>query len=124
MKRFVLCHRFYCVISGADIPKNTRIGGGLLLPNPNGVPSHLDAIIGPNCLIFLQVTIGSRSDTGEPTICGHVDIGAGAKILGPVTIGNHVLIGANAVVLVDVPDYCMAVSVPATVRPSELHDAK
>jgi hypothetical protein len=45
--------------------------------------------------------------------------GAGAKILGPVKIGNHVTIGANAVVLVDVPDNCMAVGIPAVVKPRQ-----
>jgi serine O-acetyltransferase len=46
----------------------------------------------------------------------HVDIGAGAKILGPIRIGNHVHIGANAVVLQDVPDHCTAVGVPAVIK--------
>ena len=50
-----------------------------------------------------------------PCIGGHVDIGAGAKILGGVTIGNHVKVGANAVVLCDVPDGTTAAGVPARV---------
>ncbi|MGB8295091.1 MAG: serine acetyltransferase, partial [Polyangia bacterium] len=53
---------------------------------------------------------------GVPVIGGHVDIGAGAKILGGVTIGNHARIGANAVVLTDVPAGAVAVGVPATIR--------
>jgi acetyltransferase-like isoleucine patch superfamily enzyme len=50
-----------------------------------------------------------------PKICGHVDIGAGAKILGRVRIGNHARIGANAVVLHDVPDGKTAVGIPARI---------
>jgi serine O-acetyltransferase len=99
----VLRHRFWSVITGADIPLNCHIGGGLLLPHPNGIVIHPHAVIGVNCLIFQQVTIGSRAGDDLPTIGGHVDIGAGAKILGKVTIGDHARIGANAVVTRSVP---------------------
>jgi serine O-acetyltransferase len=111
----VLRHRFWSVLTGADIPINSQISGGLLLPHPNGVVIHPNAKIGPNCLIFQQVTIGTRDGMGPPTIGGHVDIGAGAKILGNVTIGNHACIGANAVVLKDVPPGKTAVGVPAKI---------
>jgi serine O-acetyltransferase len=85
------------------------------MPHPNGIVIHPDAVIGPNCLIFQQVTIGLRDGPGAPHIGGHVDVGAGAKILGPVTIGNHAKIGANAVVLNDVPEGATAVGIPAKV---------
>jgi serine O-acetyltransferase len=100
----VLRHLFWSVVTGADIPINCQIEGGLLLPHPNGIVVHPMARIGPNCLIFQQVTIGvARGGQQPPVIGGHVDIGAGAKILGEVCIGDHALIGANAVVLKDVP---------------------
>ncbi|WP_315765500.1 serine acetyltransferase [Bradyrhizobium sp. SZCCHNR2009] len=101
-KLAVLRHRFWSVVTGADIPLTCRIGGGLLIPHPNGIVIHPAAEIGVNCLIFQQVTIGSREGPGVPLIGGHVDIGAGAKILGALTIGNHARIGANAVVITDV----------------------
>ena len=107
-------HVFWSVVSGADIPISARIGGGLLLPHPNGVVIHPDAQIGPNCLIFQQVTIGTDGQ-GIPHIGGHVDVGAGAKILGGVRVGNHARIGANAVVLQDVPEGKVAVGVPAVI---------
>jgi len=110
----VIQHRFWSVVTGADIPINSRLGGGLLITHPNGIVIHPKAEIGPNCLIFQQVTIGSR-DGGIPTIGGHVDIGAGAKIIGDIRIGNHVRIGANSVVLDDVPDGCTVVGIPARV---------
>jgi serine O-acetyltransferase len=115
----VLMYRFWSVVTGADIPLNTRIGGGLLIPHPNGIVVHPDTVVGVNCLIFQQVTIGSRNGSQPPVIGNHVDIGAGAKILGDIEIGNNTLIGANAVVLVDVPDDHVAVGVPAvvTLRP-------
>lgn len=98
----VLRHRFWSAVTGADIPINTSIGGGLLLPHPNGVVIHPDAKIGVNCLIFQQVTIGATQH-GVPTVGGHVDIGAGAKLIGPIIVGNHARIGANAVVRENVP---------------------
>jgi serine O-acetyltransferase len=110
----VLRHRWWSIVTGADIPLNCRLGGGLLLPHPNGIVIHPDAEIGPNCMFYQQVTIGSHGGK-IPTLKGHVDIGAGAKIIGGATIGRHVQIGANAVVLCDVPDGATAVGVPAKV---------
>lgn len=114
-KLAILRYRWWSVITGADIPLNTRIGGGLLLPHPSGVVIHPDAVIGPNCLIFQQVTIGLGRN-GTPRIGGHVDIGAGAKILGGITVGDHARIGANAVVLHDVPGGKTAMGVPAVIH--------
>jgi serine O-acetyltransferase len=110
----LLRHRFWGIVTGADIPVNCRIGGGLLLPHPNGIVIHPLSEIGPNCLLFQQVTIGMAHGKA-PRLGGHVDAGAGAKILGPVRIGNHVVIGANAVVVRDLPDRCTAMGIPARV---------
>lgn len=107
-------HRFWSAVSGADIPLKASIGGGMRMPHPNGIVIHPDADIGCNCLFFQQVTIG-MTKSGVPTIGGHVDIGAGAKILGAVTIGDHAKIGANAVVLEDVPAGATASGVPAKI---------
>ena len=112
----VLQHRFWSAVTGADIPLNSKIAGGLLMPHPNGIVVHPDAEIGPNCLIFQQVTIGTGGRIpGTPIIGGHVDVGAGARILGGVTIGVHARIGANAVVVDDVPENATAVGIPAKV---------
>jgi len=112
-KLAVLQHRFWSAVCGCDIPVNSHLGGGLLLPHPNGVVVHPDAVIGPNCMLFQQVTVGTGPRPGVPTLGGHVDVGAGAKILGGVTIGDHVVIGANAVVITDVPS---GYSVPALAK--------
>jgi serine O-acetyltransferase len=120
-KLAVLRHRFWSVVSGADIPINSEIGGGLRIPHPNGIVIHPRARIGPNCLLFQQVTIGDAN--GLPTIGGHVDVGAGAKILGPIQIGDHARIGANAVVLADVPAGVTVVGIPARpVKPGQQAD--
>ncbi|HXJ42019.1 MAG TPA: hypothetical protein VNH18_22265 [Bryobacteraceae bacterium] len=115
LRRFaVLRHRWWTLVTGADIPLNCNLGGGLLLPHPNGIVIHPDAQIGPNCLLFHQVTIGEAAG-GVPTLEGHVDVGAGAKIIGQLRIGKHAKIGANAVVLTDVPAGATAVGVPARI---------
>lgn len=112
-KTLILRHRFWTVVTGADIPINCQIGGGLVILHPNGIVIHPEAVIGVNCLIFQQVTVGTAGDRGLPVIEGHVDIGAGAKILGAVRIGAHARIGANAVVLSDVPRGAVATGIPA-----------
>lgn len=114
-KNCVLRHRFWSVICGADIPLNCKIGGGLLIPHPNGIVIHPSAEIGVNCLIHQQVTIGTKRSGGLPVIKGHVDIGAGAKVLGKIVIGSHALIGANAVVTRDVEDGATVAGIPARV---------
>jgi serine O-acetyltransferase len=110
----VVRHTFWSAVCGADIPLNCRIGGGLLIPHPNGIVIHPDATIGTNCLIFQQVTL-AWGPGGAPQIGAHVDIGAGAKLLGRVTVHSGARIGANAVVLSDVPAGATAVGVPARV---------
>lgn len=111
-------HRFWSVISQADIPLETRIGGGVVLPHPNGIVIHPAAVIGPNCMIFQQVTIGvTADDQPAPVIGGHVDIGAGAKIIGAVSLGDHVVVGANAVVTRDIAADHIARGMPARAYP-------
>jgi len=114
----VLRHRFWSVITGADIPLNSRLGGGLLCMHPNGIVIHPDVEIGINCTIFQQVTIGTRNGRGLPVIGNYVLIGAGAKVLGSVRIGNYAAIGANSVVMIDVPDNHIAVGIPAVIKAS------
>ena len=111
-------HRLWSAITGADIPINCQIEGGLLIPHPNGIVIHPGVKIGPNCLIFQQVTVGTLIGPNIPEIGGHVDIGAGAKLLGNIKIGNNVCIGANAVVMQDIPDGKTAVGIPARILES------
>jgi serine O-acetyltransferase len=111
----VFRHRFWSVVCGADIPLNCKIGGGLCIPHPNGIVIHPNVEIGVNCLIHQQVTIGIKNGGGLPKIKGHVDIGAGAKILGDITLYEHALVGANAVVTHDVQSYEVVAGIPARV---------
>lgn len=111
----VLRHRFWGAVSGADIPLNSQIAGGLMLPHPNGVVFHPEARVGPNCYILQQVALGLVNGGEPPVVGGNVSIGAGAKILGPIRIGDGAWIGANAVVLDDVPAGATAVGIPARI---------
>jgi serine O-acetyltransferase len=115
----VLRHRFWSVVCGSDIPINAQLGGGIIILHPQGVVIHPDAVVGPNCLILQQVTLGTGPKPGLPIIGGHVDIGAGAKILGGVVIGDHAQIGANAVVLQNIPAGATAVGIPAHIIDKE-----
>ena len=112
----VLRYLFWSVVTGADIPLNVNIGGGVSIPHANGIVIHPTCVISVNCLIHQQVTLGvKRYEAKGSIIMGHVDIGAGAKIIGNITVGKHALIGANAVVTKDVPDFAIVAGVPAKV---------
>ncbi len=110
----VLRYRFWSVVTGADIPLNSRISGGLMIPHPNGIVIHPDSEIGPNCFILQQVTL-AVSVSGAPRLGGNVLVGGGAKLLGGICVGDDARIGANAVVLHDVPAGATAVGVPARI---------
>jgi serine O-acetyltransferase len=71
--------------------------------------------LGRNCWINQQVTIGYRDGTAGPILEDGVRVYAGAKVLGPITIGANTRIGANAVVLHDAPADCTLVGVPARI---------
>ena len=117
-RRFwVLRHRFWSVVTGADIPINCQIRGGLLIPHPSGVVIHPEAKIGMNCLIMQQVTLGTNRKPGAPKLGDGVNIGPGSYILGEISIGDGAVIGAGSVVLRDVPARSVAFGVPARERP-------
>lgn len=91
---------------GIELPAGTRIGRRCAIGHQSGIVVHAHAVIGDDCLIRHNVTIGAlRAGDREPTprIGDRVEIGAGAVLLGGITIGDDAVIGANTVVRVDVP---------------------
>jgi serine O-acetyltransferase len=108
------------ILTGSDIDPNASLGRRLKLPHPNGVVVHSDAVIGDDCMLMQQVTIGQLAEGPAPVLGSFVYVGAGAKILGSVTIGDRARIGANAVVLCHVPADSTAVGIPARVSPTVL----
>lgn len=112
-----LQHLFWTIITQCELPLRTQIGGGLLLPHPNGIVVHPDVRIGPNCLIMNQVTLGMGKKAGDlPQIGGWVYIAAGARIVGDIKIGDDAIIGLNCVLMKDVPDCGIAMGVPARIH--------
>jgi serine O-acetyltransferase len=105
------------ILSGISLPAHARIGAGLYIGHFGNIIVHPDTVMGERCSLSQGVTIGvlGGDRPGVPCIGNDVYIGAGAKILGPVTIGDGAIIGANAVVLEDVPAGATAVGVPARV---------
>lgn len=105
------------LLFNCSVPASCTIGGGTKFGYGGiGVVLHARSIIGRNCIIGANTTIGGKSGWYEvPVIGDNVKINAGARILGPVHIGNNVIIGANAVVVKDVPDNCIVAGVPAKI---------
>lgn len=108
-------HLFWSIVTQSDIDPRASLGTRLMLPHPNGVVIHEDAVVGDDCMIMQQVTIGMIQEGRVPRIGDRVYIGAGAKIIGAVTVGDGARIGANAVVTRDVPPDATAVGIPARV---------
>jgi len=107
------------VLTGIELPCEATLGRRFRIDHFGGIVISGDAVFGDDCVIRNGVTVGLKhsDQRGSPVLGDRVDIGAGAKILGPIRIGDDVLIGANAVVLTDVPSNCIAVGVPARVLP-------
>lgn len=108
------------IVNEIKIPYTAEIGGGLFIPHDKCIFIHRESIIGENASISQGVTIGgnmykTKNGRNSPVIGDNVLIGAGAKVLGPVTIGDNSIIGANAVVIKDIPKDSVAVGVPAKV---------
>jgi serine O-acetyltransferase len=104
---------------GCDLHPASDIGPGLRLVHAQDLVVGPDARLGKDVVLFNGITFGNKlgrdSWTGMPVVGDSVLVGAGAKILGPITIGEGARIGANAVVLNDVPKNGVAVGAPARV---------
>ncbi|MBV1885213.1 MAG: serine acetyltransferase [Gammaproteobacteria bacterium] len=100
---------------GIYIPSHAKIGAGFVLHNFSGIFIS-EGEIGENCIVFQGVTTGHlRGQPSPPKLGNNVFLGAGAKVLGSVTIGNDVVVGANSVVISDVPNNCTVMGNPARI---------
>ncbi len=103
---------------GIGISYKTKIGPGLYIGHEGGIVVSEFAVIGRNCNLSHQVTIGvSRRGArpGVPTIGDNVYIGPGAKLFGAIVVGDNAAIGANCVVTHDVPENAVVVGIPGKV---------
>ncbi|MGC4029155.1 MAG: serine O-acetyltransferase [Steroidobacteraceae bacterium] len=105
--------------TGIELPCEVQIGKNFIIDHFGSIVVSGYTKFGDNCRIRTGVVIGLArvEEPCAPTIGNNVDIGVGAKILGPITIGDNVRIGANAVVIRDVPSNSIAVGIPAVSRP-------
>ena len=110
-------NRFF---TGVEIHPGATIGRRFFIDHGMGIVIGETAEIGDGVMLYHGVTLGGQVLTQtkrHPTIEDNVTIGAGAKVLGPITIGEGSAIGANAVVTKDVPAEHIAVGIPAKNRP-------
>ena len=106
------------VLTGVEIHQGAQIGKGFFIDHGMGVVIGETAEIGDNVTLFQGVTLGGTGkEKGKrhPTIEDNVVIAAGAKVLGPITVGESSKVGAQSVVLQDVPPNCTVVGVPGRV---------
>ncbi|MFL0277721.1 serine O-acetyltransferase EpsC [Mycobacterium sp. SMC-19] len=105
--------------TGIEIHPGATIGRRFFIDHGMGVVIGETTEIGDDVMVYHGVTLGGRSlshGKRHPTIGNGVTVGAGAKVLGPITVGDGSAIGANAVVTQDVPEDCIATGIPAAVR--------
>lgn len=101
---------------GIELPYTVQLGRRVIIEHQSGIVIHGYSVIGNDCIIRQGVTLGNRyldRPFDAPKLGNRVNIGAGAKILGNLTIGDDACIGANAVVLSDIPPGSTAVGIPA-----------
>lgn len=108
-------------LTGIEIHPGATIGRRVFIDHGMGVVIGETAEVGDDCTLYHGVTLGGTSwNKGKrhPTLKSGVVVGAGAKILGPITIGAGARVGSNAVVVKDVPDNATAVGIPARILDS------
>ena len=104
--------------TGIEIHPGAQIGKRFFIDHGMGVVIGETAVIGDDVTIYQDVTLGGTGkDVGKrhPTIGNHVTIGAGAKVLGPFTVGDGSKIGAGSIVLKEVPPNCTVVGNPGRI---------
>jgi serine O-acetyltransferase len=105
-------------LTGIEIHPGAKIGQGLFIDHGMGVVIGETTEIGDNCHLFQGVTLGgtsTRRTKRHPTLGNDVVVGAGAKLIGAITVGDHVKIGAGSVVVTNVPPHATVVGVPGHV---------
>jgi len=107
------------MVTGVEIHPGATIGRRFFIDHGTGVVIGETAEIGDDVMLYQDVTLGGRSlNRGKrhPTLLDGVVVGAGARVLGPITIGKNAQVGANAVAVRDVPDGAVVVGVPGVIR--------
>ena len=104
---------------GIEFPYSIKAGRRIVIEHQSGIVVHGNVEMGDDCILRQGVTLGNKNldrPFDAPKLGNRVNVGAGAKILGAVTLGDDAAVGANAVVLCDVPAGAIAAGIPAKVR--------
>jgi serine O-acetyltransferase len=107
---------------GIELPYSAQLGRRVVIEHQSCIVIHGDCVIGDDCIIRQGVTMGNRyldRPFDAPKLGKRVNVGAGAKLFGNITIGDDANIGANAVVLSDIPPGKTAVGIPAKILGSK-----
>lgn len=113
------------ILTGIEIHPGAEIGERFFIDHGEGVVIGETTIIGNDVLIYQQVTLGGTGkDKGKrhPTLMDGVIVGAGAKVLGNITLGKYVRVGAGSVVVEDVPDFATVVGIPGRIVKQKYYD--
>lgn len=114
-----LLRRAQTIVYGLEIGNQVTLGEGIDFVHPIGIVIGGDAKIGNRVRFMGNNTVGTAKENGYPTIEDDVTIGAGARILGPITVGRGSVIGANCVVVRDVPPDSIVTGIPGISRPKK-----
>ncbi len=112
---YVILDFFIQALWGIEIPRSAKVGPGLYIGHYGGITVSSRAVIGRDCNLSQNITIGvsgAGMKRGAPVIGDNVYIAPGARVVGKITVGHNVKIGANAVVHKDLPDNAIAVLDP------------
>ena len=113
----IMFMEFNRVFNGCELPISVKLGDDVAFPHRGlGVVIHPDSEIGDGSSIYQNVTFGGKTgQEGAPKVGKRCIIGAGAVLLGDITIGDNSIVASNAVVLQDVPPNCVVGGVPAKI---------
>lgn len=112
---FYIIYRIYSeLMVGMELPVSVKAGEGLKIYHGNGLVVHPETKLGKNCILRQNVTIGNKvsrdgMSSSSPVIGDDVEFGAGAVVIGDITIGSGVTIGANTVVTKSIPSHSVVV---------------
>jgi serine O-acetyltransferase len=114
---YKLFYKLVQIMTGVELPCEVNVGSNFRIDHFGDIIVSGYASFGDNCIIRNGVTVGLKNieEKAAPVVGNNVNIGAGAKLLGPINIGDNVDIGANAVVITSIPDNCIAVGIPARI---------
>ena len=118
-------------LTGVEIHPGATIGRRLFIDHGMGVVIGETAVVGDDVMLYHGVTLGGKSRHGNvpgarrhPRLLDGVTVGAGAKILGPITLGEWSTVGANAVVTKDAPARSILLGIPARAQPGTAEEIK